>query len=127
MKKWNKDILFPVIRQVFLSVLLITLTNSKLVAQCPPNIDFEAGTFAGWQCWAGDVAAVGNQNQITLLPLAAPDPAKHIMLSATPGDGLDKYGKFPRNCPNGSGHSIQLGNELNGHFAEGLSYQFTIR
>jgi gliding motility-associated-like protein len=126
MKKWDKHILFPVIKQAFLSAFLITITNSKSAAQCPSNIDFETGTFAGWQCWAGSVDAVGNQNQITLLPVTTPDPAKHIMLSSNPGDGLDKFAKIPRNCPNGSGHSIQLGNEQNGHFAEGLSYQFAI-
>ena len=126
MKHWNKYILFPVSKQVFIAVFLIAIINSRSVAQCPANIDFETGTFTGWQCWDGDVNAVGTQNQITLLPLAAPDPTKHIMLSSIPGDGLDKYAKIPRNCPNGSGHSIQLGNEQNGHFAQGLSYQFTI-
>lgn len=112
-------------RRVLMPVILLLFIN-RLVAQCPANIDFETGTFNGWQCWTGTVDAVGSQNQIALTPIAAPDPARQIMLSTSPGDGLDKYGKFPRNCPNGSGHSIQLGNELNGHIAEGISYQFTV-
>ena len=48
------------------------------------------------------------------------------MLSAVPGDGLDEYGGFPKNCPNGSGHSVKLGNDQSGGFAEGLSYQFVV-
>jgi gliding motility-associated-like protein len=48
------------------------------------------------------------------------------MYSANPGDGLDPYGGFPVNCPNGSGHSIKLGNDLGGGEAEGISYEFTI-
>jgi hypothetical protein len=36
------------------------------------------------------------------------------------------YGGFPINCPNGSGHSIQLGNTSGGAEAEGISYDFTI-
>ncbi|MEP7237203.1 MAG: PKD domain-containing protein [Ferruginibacter sp.] len=48
------------------------------------------------------------------------------MLRAIPGNGNDPYGLFSRNCPNGSGHSIQLGNNTGGHEAEGISYTFTI-
>jgi gliding motility-associated-like protein len=100
--------------------------NYKSLAQCPPNIDFEKGNFNGWQCWAGSVDTITGQNQITLAPTAGPLVNRQVILSLSPGDGIDKYGKFPRNCPNGSGHSIQLGNEQNGHMAEGLSYQFSI-
>jgi len=38
----------------------------------------------------------------------------------------DPYGGFPVNCPNGSGHSIRLGNDRGGGEAEGISYEFTI-
>lgn len=38
----------------------------------------------------------------------------------------DFYGHFPVNCPNGSGHSIRLGNNRGGGEAEGVSYEFTI-
>jgi gliding motility-associated-like protein len=39
---------------------------------------------------------------------------------------LDEYGGFPVVCPNGSGYSIRLGNNLPGTQAEGVSYQFKI-
>lgn len=55
-----------------------------------------------------------------------PIPNRHTMYSANPGDGLDEYGHFPRNCPNGSGHSIRLGNNQAGTESEGVSYDFTI-
>ncbi len=48
------------------------------------------------------------------------------MYSSNPGDGLDEYGGFPKNCPNGSGYSIKLGNNEAGTQAEGVSYDFVI-
>jgi hypothetical protein len=39
---------------------------------------------------------------------------------------VDEFGGFPVNCPNGSGHSIKLGNNRGGGQAEGISYEFTI-
>jgi len=48
------------------------------------------------------------------------------MYSAIGGGGIDPYGGFPVNCPNGSGHSIRLGNNSAGREAEGVSYDFTI-
>ena len=35
-------------------------------------------------------------------------------------------GFFPKSCPNGSGFSVMLGNNLGGHEAEGLSYTYSI-
>ena len=94
-------------------------------AQCPNNIDFETGTFSGWKCYTGYVSAVNGQNVISLSE-SGPVPNRHTMYSAVPGDGLDPFGGFPVNCPNGSGHSIRLGNSLAGGEAEGISYEFTI-
>jgi gliding motility-associated-like protein len=48
------------------------------------------------------------------------------MLRTIPGSGRDYYGNFLRNCPNGSGNSIQLGNDSVQRGAEGVSYTFTI-
>lgn len=92
---------------------------------CPANIDFETGTFAGWTCYTGFVTGNG-QNVINLTPSTGPVPGRQTMYSSFPGDGLDPYGGFPVNCPNGSGHSIRLGNNLGGGEAEGISYEFTI-
>src|SRR6266436_4565843 len=74
---------------------------------CPANIDFETGTFNGWTCYIGSSAAVNGQNVIKLSPSRGPIPNRHTMYSANSGDGVDEYGHFPVNCPNGSGHSIR--------------------
>ena len=106
----------------------IFIINPGTFAQCPSNIDFESGTFAGWKLYTGSVSTdiVTDTNVITLNEVPGPVPGRHEMLSASPGDGLDEYGSFPKNCPNGSGHSIKLGNNLGGNQAEGVSYEFTI-
>ena len=103
------------------------MAASKFIqAQCPPNIDFEMGDFTNWQCWSGITYVIGTKNVIDLTPDPAPLPGRHTMMSAFPGNGRDAFGLFPVNCPNGSGHSIKLGNTSGGHQAEGVSYTFTI-
>jgi gliding motility-associated-like protein len=92
---------------------------------CPANIDFEAGTFDGWTCYTGFATGNGS-NLISLVPSGGPVTERHTMYSSYPGNGLDPYGGFPINCPNGSGRSIRLGNNFGGGEAEGISYEFTI-
>jgi gliding motility-associated-like protein len=92
---------------------------------CPDNIDFEKGNFDGWTCFTGTAGNLGGQNIITLNPGPAV-PNRHSMQSIIPGDGVDIYGNFPVNCPNGSGHSIKLGNDRVDAEAEAVSYIFTI-
>ena len=115
----------------YISLLLIVGTcscapTSVLFAQCPPNIDFENGNFNNWICYTGNVASVDNTNVITFTNSGGPVAGRHTMLSALSGGGTDPYGGFPVNCPNGSGHSIMLGNNSAGREAEGVSYDFTI-
>lgn len=104
----------------------IILPGPSLFAQCPVNIDFESGTFAGWTCMTGSVRDTNGLNIMDLQIQPGPVPGQHTMLSNFPGDGLDEYGGFPKNCPNGSGHSIKLGNDQAGGYAEGIFYQFTV-
>jgi gliding motility-associated-like protein len=112
--------------RLVLTILFIFPVYFSAIAQiCPANIDFENGTFDGWTCYTGNVSAASGANVISLVS-SGPVPGRHTMYSANPGDGLDHYGGFPINCPNGSGHSIRLGNNLGGGEAEGISYEFTI-
>jgi gliding motility-associated-like protein len=111
-----------IVHLFFNGICVLTLSAQN----CPPNIDFENGNFNGWQCYIGSTASVGGRNVITLNPTSGPIDNRHTMYSANPGDGMDEYGDFPKNCPNGSGHSIRLGNNLAGTQAEGVSYDFTI-
>jgi gliding motility-associated-like protein len=110
----------------FLLLLLLIITGGIATAQCPANIDFETGTFNGWTCWTGSVNANGGQNNILINPVPGPVSNRHEMLSASIGNGLDKYGQFPQNCPNGSNYSIRLGNDVNGLEADAVSYDFTV-
>lgn len=108
---------------------IIVLFSNTSTAQCPANIDFEQGDFTGWECWIGNVTDAAGKNNITWSPnrSVAPVTGRHTMLSSRPpANGIDPYGGFPQNCPNGSGHSIKLGNNLGGAQAEGVSYTFTI-
>lgn len=98
----------------------------KGIAQvCPPNIDFETGSFAGWTCYTGTTAEVNQTNMITLSP-SGPVQGRHTMYTKNAASEVDPYGGFPVNCPNGSGHSIRLGNDVAGTEAEGVAYEFTI-
>ncbi|HEX2683139.1 MAG TPA: hypothetical protein VHL77_04370, partial [Ferruginibacter sp.] len=118
----------------FVFTLIMLLIGNKLIlAQCPPNIDFEQGNFNGWECWVGHAYNQSNKNVILWDDAPGPVnpalyPTRFQMMSNPPGNGRDPFGMFPRNCPNGSGHSIQLGNaDIPGnHQAEGVSYTFTI-
>jgi len=112
--------------QLLLSTLIVCPCYFSAQAQdCPPNIDFETGTFDGWTCYTGFVTGNGS-NVINLTNSNGPQPERHTMYSAFPGSGMDPYGGFPVNCPNGSGHSIRLGNNFGGGEAEGISYEFVI-
>ena len=112
----------------FLSLILIVCPGYLVVnaQSCPANIDFETGTFDGWQCYIGITEAINGVNTLDLSPSTDPVDGRQTMYTANTGDGVDPYGGFPVNCPNGSGHSIRLGNNLAGAQAEGISYQFSI-
>jgi gliding motility-associated-like protein len=118
--------------QYFLQVLFwgpifFILSSTPAAAQdCPDNIDFESGTFNNWTCYTGTVAASAGQNIFTLSPVGGPVAGQHTMYGITNGNERDYFGNFPVLCPNGSGHSIKLGNNSGGHQAEGISYEFTI-
>src|SRR5204862_362594 len=46
-----------------LNILFFCSCHQWLTAQnCPPNIDFETGTFNGWTCYLGTTAAVNGEN-----------------------------------------------------------------
>lgn len=104
-------------------VLLLALAAN---AQCPPNIDFENGTFENWTCYVGTAVDKGGENEISLSNSGGPIPNRHTIYSRNSYPGNDPYGHFPIMCPNGSGYSVRLGNNTAGTEAEGISYEFTI-
>jgi len=94
--------------------------GTRIFAQCPPNIGFEAGTFDGWVCSEGGISSTGDINVVGVYPVMN----RHTMISDP--SAVDTFGHFPILCPNGSKYSVRLGNDINGAQAERLSYQFTV-
>jgi gliding motility-associated-like protein len=110
-------------------IIFFIFSGCTALAQCPPNIDFEQGNFNGWQCWTGShlltprgTDYIRFDTSLSTNPIAN----RHTIFTSNPGAGIDPFGGFAVNCPNGSGHSIKLGNNIGGHQAEGVSYIFTI-
>jgi gliding motility-associated-like protein len=92
---------------------------------CPPNIDFEDGSFQNWQCYIGNVTSSGVTNIVNVSP-SPPTLNRHTIISSSSNGVLDPYGNFPVRCPNGSAYSVKLGNNQTGSQAERISYTFTI-
>jgi len=122
--RWNNYAVSKMLSCILFFCLAAGRSSSQV---CPPNIDFENGTFDNWTCHVGNVAAVGSGNVISLVPSGGPVGDQHTMYNRATDAGLvDYYGGFPVLCPNGSGYSVKLGNTSGGAQAEGLSYEFTI-
>jgi hypothetical protein len=109
----------PLHKQLTLWLLFSICFTTCTFSQCPYNIDFEKGTFEGWECYAGKVDSLGN---VKVNP-GSPISRRH---SINLTDLLDQYGDFPTHCPNGSGYSVMLGNDDIGAQAERVSYTFVI-
>jgi gliding motility-associated-like protein len=92
---------------------------------CPPNIDFELGNFNGWECNTGNVSIGTGGINFTQWNLSGQMDGRHTLIPASNTE-LDPYGLFPKSCPNGSGFSIQLGNDNTGSESEGLSFTYMI-
>jgi len=92
---------------------------------CPPNIGFDFGNFANWDCFTGDVVAVGTTNLVTVAP-SLPTANRHVIYPRTNPSALDPYGLFPINPPDGSGYAIKLGNNVNGAEAERIRYMINV-
>lgn len=100
---------------IFLSLTAFT--------QCPANIGFESGNFDNWVCNTGSISGA---NGSISLNASGPVYGIHTLLKNTSPQGMDPYGSFPINCPNGSGYSIKLGHDLPKRKAQRVSYTFTI-
>ena len=107
-------------------LLFFCFSSLRTIAQtCPPNLDFESGTFANWECFTGTTFVNGNQNIISLSP-SPPVANRHQIISAASTPALDFYGRFPALCPYGGNYSVKLGNDATNAQAEALSYTFQV-
>lgn len=106
----------------FLCAGLLLCNFSRIHAQgCPPNIGFEKFTFENWEPQLGSVDSFSG---VHLSPGFSPTRQKLYRDSGRAE--FDRFGQFPVNCPNGSGASIRLGNDVGGAQAEGVNYTFEI-
>jgi gliding motility-associated-like protein len=112
--------------QNYIAALLCILCSSSTKAQitCPPNLDFEMGGFDNWQMAWGQVSNTNGPNEINWLGNTQ-DPSRHQIINRY-DNSTDRYGGFPRLCPNGSGFSVMLGNDGVGGQAEMISYEFEV-
>lgn len=106
-------------------VAAVTLLYSHIsfsqTGLCPSNLDFETGTFLGWE------GRTGQATNSLPLPNIGIVPGRHTIISRAVSIGqTDPYGGFPIVSPNGSDFSIQLGNAGTGNQAESISYTYTI-
>jgi gliding motility-associated-like protein len=111
--------------------------NRNASVNCPPNIDFEEGTFNHWTCDTGFVRGVDgfdpvlNQNFFSVfgpsttgvnqvvMTVTPPMPNRHELIQNTGAPiALDPYGGFPIYPPDGSGFAVKLGSDLD-HPGEG--------
>ncbi len=90
--------------------------------ECPPNIGFENGSLSNWNCYTGFILKDGLLNLTPTQEIIN----RHTIIPNNNTGQLDFFGKFPINCPNGSGYSLKLGNSLAGGEAESVSYTFKI-
>lgn len=111
-------------KQLFPALLLLLFFAKQTNAQCPPNIDFEQGTFANWQCFIGHVDTLNLANVITLNP-SPPTLGRHEIIDSAAAT-LDPYGNFPTVSPYGGHYAVKLGNNDIRSEAEGISYTFQI-
>jgi gliding motility-associated-like protein len=106
-------------------ILLASAGSAQVISNCPPNIDFEEGSLAGWDCFIGSTKDSAGLNVINLQP-SPPTANRHTLISKLANPGNDLYGGFPKVCPYGGNYSVQLGNNASAKGAEGLSYTFQI-
>ncbi len=100
-----------------LPFLAICIFNIKANSQTMslPNIDFETGTFSGWDYFVGSCCPI-----LTTTSTAA--TAYPTRFQITSGTGSDPYGFFPVVAPGGGSHSFKLGNTNTGSEAETIKY-----
>lgn len=116
-------------KYIFFFAVLLLISYSCMAQGCPPNIDFENGTFDNWQCIDGRIRLsedVPSAFSGVTLTNSNPIPGRHEIISDKTLPATDFYGKFPVLAPNGSNYSIKIGNTENGGLVTGVKYNVQI-
>lgn len=107
-------------KKIYLLLWQLLYTLAATGQPCPPNIDFEQGTLANWQCFIGEnTVAIP-----TVWTQVAPIPNRHTIVAA--GSGTDPWGGFPVVSPTGGSYALKLGNDSAGAKTEKVVYNITV-
>ncbi|NCI46189.1 gliding motility-associated C-terminal domain-containing protein [Sediminibacterium soli] len=102
---------------------IVCFAALRMPAQCPANLGFETGDFTNWKCYSG---RINSALVYTGTGIDTPLRSRHTIFTRSATALKDPYGGFPVVCPNGSNHSIRLGNDSIGGQVDGVSYTFTV-
>ncbi|NNU34635.1 hypothetical protein HK413_12135 [Mucilaginibacter sp. S1162] len=87
-------------------ILFLFISVNSFAQNATPNIGFDDGTFGHWVLYAGRVDNLGNAIPSETYPI----PERFVIFDkVADANKVDPYGNFPVVCPNGSNHSIRLG------------------
>lgn len=104
--------------------VLLLLATTTVFAQLPTNIGFESGSLSDWEKSIGKRSLMGGD--IMDEPTTLPYPGRFIVYGAGSKYEIDPYGDFPVLCPNGSKHSIKMGNDEASGKMQRVTYTFDI-
>lgn len=113
---------------IFVNIFLFFFVKCATAQTCPPNIDFEEGTFNHWTCIAGTIRLGDDGGDPAVITVANTTPIanRHTIISAQSLPQSDRFGGFPVLCPNGSKYAVKIGNDIEGGDVNGVSYELQV-
>lgn len=110
----------PLLRFTITTIILVCACQRPFAQTgsytCPPNIDFEQGSFLNWQTNIGTVTLNGTRNVVNLPAdrwlVNGNTAGRHELIDRTSANPTtDLYGGFPVNSPTGGRYSLMLGSD----------------
>jgi gliding motility-associated-like protein len=120
-------------RLLSFALLLLCTFTGKAQVTCPPNIDFELGTFANWHYYRGAPSGAESDGG-GCCPINTPTYCGYGIACTTPtvrqqivsGAGADVCCSFPVVPPGGGTFTLKLGNTSTNAQAEKLRYYVNV-
>ena len=104
---------------LFIIFIGFSVRSNAQSSPCPPNIDFEYGSFANWQCYTGLFSSPGLSVLLSTPTASPPVNGRHNIMT---GAGTDYYGAFPIVDPGGGSYAARIGYDTNLQRAERIRY-----
>lgn len=110
-----------------MNILAIFFAEVTLAQTCPPNIDFEEGSFNNWTCITGTIRLSDGPSPTEInVSNTPPIPGRHTIFSSASIPQVDRFGGFPVLSPNGSKYAVKIGNDEGGGVVNGVSYELQV-